>query len=698
MPNTSAHQPTKTTAPFGSWASPISSNDLVSQAVRLGEPLLDGDDIYWIEGRPQEQGRGVLLKRAFNDSNAEGTEVLPNNCNVRSRAHEYGGASYTVAQGVVYFVEAGDQRIYRFDPKRDNKPTALSPEGHFRYADLFVDTLRQRILCVREDHRAKQAASDQPQGHQHTEETNELVSLACTAPSEPQVIASGCDFYSNPRLSPDGKKLSWLSWNHPCMPWDSSQCWLAALDQDGLCQSTICVAGGDGDESIFQPQWSPSGELFLVSDRDNWWNIYRYCASSDNLEVITQTQSEFATPQWVFGMSCYGFVANDQILACHSQNGRWQLAGINTTSKKITHINNPYCDISALHCDPQRAVILAAGATSFSSLISLELTNLDAANVDLELKVVAQSADSKLDANDISVAQPISFDSARFITDISNGPSQAHGFYYPPTNQHFDAPSGETPPLIVLGHGGPTGATETGLNFKIQYWSSRGFAVMDVNYRGSTGYGRDYRQQLHKQWGVKDVEDVCAAADYLIEQGLADPERVTIKGSSAGGYTVLAALTFRDTFKAGTSLYGIGDLETLASDTHKFEARYLDSLVGAYPEQQALYQARSPIHHAKQLNCPVIFFQGLDDKVVPPAQAESMVAILDGKQVPVAYVPFKGEGHGFRQAFAIARAIDAELSFYAQVFGFPLSEQDQTIEPVTVKNLCPASTVNGDRH
>jgi len=686
MSNVSSAQSKKTSAPFGSWTSPIRSHDLVSQAVRLGEPQLDGNDIYWIEGRPQEQGRGVLLKRAFDDNSAQGLEVLPKRCNLRSRAHEYGGASYTVEQGVVYFVEAADQRIYRFDPERDDAPVALSPEGHFRYADLCVDTLRQRILCVREDHHTKQAASAPPQD-QHIEETNELVSLACNNSSEPKVIASGCDFYSNPQISPDGQKLSWLSWNHPSMPWDSTQCWLAHLDKGGLCETTSCVAGGDGNESIFQPQWSPSGELFLVSDRDNWWNIYRYCTTTTTLEAVTKIQAEFATPQWVFGMSCYGFAGNDEILACYTQEGRWKLASINTHSKKMTPIDNPFCDISGIRCKPThgrgRGVILAAGANSFASLIRIELGSS-------EFSVVAQSASSELGAGDISVAQPISFDSARFIADISSGPSQAHGFYYPPTNQHFDAPSGEAPPLIVLGHGGPTGATETGLNFKIQYWTSRGFAVMDVNYRGSTGYGRNYRQQLHKQWGVKDVEDVCAAADYLIEQGLADPERVTIKGSSAGGYTVLAALTFRDTFKAGTSLYGIGDLETLARDTHKFEARYLDSLVGAYPEQQALYQARSPIHHAQQLNCPVIFFQGLEDKVVPPAQAESMVAILDAKKVPVAYVPFEGEGHGFRQAFAIARAIDAELSFYAQVFSFALSAQDQAIEPVDVKNLAQA--------
>jgi len=684
-------QPNKTTAPFGSWSSPISSDDLVSQAVRLGEPLLDGDDIYWVEGRPQEQGRGVLLKRAFNAGLRDqgNTEVLPKHCNVRSRAHEYGGASYTVDDGVVYFVEASDQRIYRFDPSQDSAPIALTPDGHFRYADLCVDRSRARIICVREDHRAKQAASSLAERAAPVEETNELVAIDCEGKLEPQVLASGCDFYSNPQLSPDGQQLSWLSWNHPSMPWDSTQCWLAKLDQNGLCESVLCVAGEDGNESIFQPQWSPAGELFLVSDRDNWWNIYRYNTGSQTLEAITQAQAEFATPQWVFGMSCYGFVSNDEILACYTQQGRWQLAHINPSSKKLSPIDIPYCDISSIRCATVngvgRGVMLAAGSNNFSNLIGIELPSD-------ELTTIALSASSELDADDISKAQPIRFDSARFINDISSGPSQAHGFYYPPTNSKFEAPAGEVPPLIVLGHGGPTGATETGLNFKVQYWTSRGFAVMDVNYRGSTGYGRDYRQQLHKQWGVKDVEDVCAAAEYLIEQGLADAERVTIKGSSAGGYTVLAALTFRDTFKAGTSLYGIGDLETLASDTHKFEARYLDSLVGAYPEQKALYQARSPIHHAQQLNCPVIFFQGLEDKVVPPAQAESMVAILDEKQVPVAYVPFTGEGHGFRQAFAIARAIDAELSFYSQVFGFSLSEQDQNIEPVSVKNLQPKTS------
>ena len=682
---------TKITAPYGSWDSPINSQQLVAQAVRLGEPLLDGDRIYWIEGRPQEKGRAVLVSRPIDDTVAA-KEVLPSHCNVRSRAHEYGGASYAVANGVIYFIEAADQRIYRFNTHDTIQPQPLTPAGEFRYADLCVDSKRQRIVCVREDHRLKgRRLKGQQIDGKSQEETNELVCLSSIEPSEPQVLVSGDDFYSNPQLSPNGLELSWICWNHPAMPWDASQCWLADLDAAGAITTSRCVAGADHNESLFQPQWSPAGELYLVSDRSDWWNLYRVNITRDaagayqasHLEPLLDMAAEFATPQWVFGMSCYGFVSAREILACYTQHGRWQLGLINTQSGQLTELNNDYSDISAIRCSHGQALMLAASNGEFSSLLHY-------AQQDNQLHIITRSAQSKLSAADISSAQPITFNSEG--AEAGDDPQQAHGFYYAPINARYQAPSEALPPLIVLCHGGPTGATETGLNLKVQYWTSRGFAVMDVNYRGSTGYGRQYRQALHNSWGIKDVADVCAAAEHLVKAGLADADKLAIKGSSAGGYTVLAALTFRETFKAGASLYGIGDLEALASDTHKFEARYLDSLVGAYPEKKDTYIKRSPIHSAEHLSCPVIFFQGLDDKVVPPNQAEAMVAALDSKQVPVAYVPFPGEGHGFRQAHAITRAIDAELSFYAQVFNLPLSEQDEQIEPVDVRNL------SGGRH
>ncbi|NIB39804.1 S9 family peptidase [Pseudomaricurvus alkylphenolicus] len=647
-----------TILPYGSWPSDIHSEMLTRQSVRLGEPRLYGDATYWVESRPQEQGRSVLMCKRPNQS---AQEVLPRHCDVRTKAHEYGGSSYCVDGDDVYFVQSTDQRVYR--ASGDSEPVAITPEGPWRYADFCLDSERQRLLCLREDHTC------QSEG---IEETNQLVAIDINGAKLPTVIAEGHDFFSNPRLSPDGSQLSWLCWDHPCMPWDSSEAWLADIDDSGMPTNACKVAGGAG-ESIFQPQWSPGGQLYLVSDRNDWWNIYRLGAEGE-LEPVVTKAAEFATPQWVFGMSTYGFLSASEILACYTHGGQWHLATIDTESGTLIDIESPFCDVGSIQCLSGRAAFLAASPTRTTDLLAFD---------GAEFQRLASSSGDQLPAELISTAQAITFDTGKG--------AQAHGFYYAPRNGDISGPQGGTPPLVVLCHGGPTGATETGLNLKIQYWTSRGFAVMDVNYRGSTGYGRHYREQLNRAWGLHDVEDVCAAADHLVAQGLANPDQLAIKGSSAGGYTVLAALTFSDTFKAGASLYGIGDLETLACDTHKFESRYLDSLVGAYPEEKTLYLERSPIHHADRLNCPVIFFQGLDDKVVPPNQAESMVSLLDEKQVPVAYVPFEGEGHGFRKASSIQRCLEAEWSFYGQVFGFDVPTE---INPVAVRNLNPSP--NGD--
>lgn len=648
------------TRPFGSWPSPISSEQLTQQSVRLGEPQITQAGTYWIESRPEEQGRCVLMFQAFGD--ARPVEMLASNISVRTRAHEYGGASYLVTDSDLFFVDAGDQRVYHvgLTEPEPSQPVALTPAGAYRYADFCLDTQRQQLICVREDHTLSGA-----------EETNELVAIDLRSDNTVKVIASGHDFFSNPRVTPNGLRLSWLCWDHPHMPWDASECWVAGFSDDSTLINPERVAGGEG-ESIFQPQWGPNNTLYLVSDRNDWWNLYRVKGpqSDDNLEPITHMSAEFATPQWVFGMSTYGFLSHSEILACYSRNGEWALCLIDLTTGELSDIETPYCDISMIQCANHKATFLAANHTTATQLLSFDGQQF--------LKIADSSGTTKLDPQLISRPQAVTFNTA-------NGDT-AHAFYYAPHNPLWSAPEGQQPPLIVLCHGGPTGATSSSLNIKIQYWTSRGFAVIDVNYRGSTGYGRHYREQLNGAWGIHDVEDVCAAANYLIDRGLANPEQVAIKGSSAGGYTVLAALTFSDTFKAGASLYGIGDLETLATDTHKFEARYLDSLVGPYPAEKALYQQRSPIHHTEHLNCPVIFFQGLDDKVVPPNQAQAMVDALNQKHVAVAYVPFNGEGHGFRQANSIKRCIEAEWSFYGQIFGFDV---DDTIEPVTINNLTP---------
>ncbi|TQV84612.1 S9 family peptidase [Exilibacterium tricleocarpae] len=651
----------KITAPYGSWPSAVTTELLTAKSVRLSEPQLDGTDLYWIESRPLEKGRNAIVHR---DAGGITRDVLPHPLNARSRVHEYGGGSFCVDRGVLYFVLFDDQRIYRLDTRQSTPlPQPLTPLGAYRHADLCLDRQRRRLICVREDHSVDKA-----------EPRNTLVAVPLDGEPAVQVLVQGDDFYANPRLSPAGDQLSWLCWNHPDMPWDSSECRLASLDTTGRPGPARTIAGGDG-ESVFQPQWSPQGHLYLVSDRSNWWNLYRYipAAGPVRLEPVAPLAAEFATPQWSFGMSTYGFLGQGRVLCCYTAAGRWQLATLDPVAGELTRMAEELSDISALCCNPEaaddqpQALFLGASATCGESLWQWQ--------TDGGLQQIATAGDAALEPEDIAVPRAVTF---------ASGTALAHGFYYPPTNARYQGPAPEKPPLLVFCHGGPTGATESSLNLKIQYWTSRGFAVLDVNYRGSTGYGRDYRRQLYGNWGITDVEDVCAGAAHLVEEGLADPDRLAIRGSSAGGYTVLAALAFADTFAAGASLYGIGDLETLARDTHKFEARYMDRLVGSYPAERALYRTRSPVHHGARLNCPVIFFQGLDDKVVPPNQAETMVDMLRRRGVPVSYITFAGEGHGFRQAASIKRALESELSFYSQLFGFTPAD---AIEAVTVVGL-----------
>lgn len=645
------------TAPYGSWSSPVSGDLLTAAAVRLSEPRIDGDAIYWLESRPREKGRNALVRR---DAGGSIRDILPAPLNCRSRVHEYGGGSYCVAADIVYFVLFDDQRIYKLDTRRQPPlPQPLTPAGPHRYADLCLDRRRQRLICVREDH-----------SRPDSEPLNTLVAVPLDGAGAPQILVQGRDFFAGPRLSPDGGQLSWLCWDHPDMPWDSAECRLASLDAAGLPVDERHIAGGAG-ESVFQPQWSPQGQLYLVSDRSNWWNIYRYHPAAEKaqqLQPLAPLAAEFATPQWTFGMSTYGFLHAGEIICCYTRNGSWQLATVDLQSGRLTDLETGLSSISAINCGDGcgQAVLLGAAKTMGEAVWRWRPGH--------GIDRIAGGA-MQLDTADTAVPEAVCFNA---------GSGRAHGFYYAPKNARYRGPRGDKPPLLVLCHGGPTGATEPVLNLKIQYWTSRGFAVLDVNYRGSTGFGRDYRRQLCGRWGIADVEDVCAGAEYLVQRGLADPAKLAIKGSSAGGYTVLAALAFADTFAAGASLYGIGDLETLVRDTHKFEARYLDKLVGPYPAAKAVYRARSPLHHADQLNCPVIFFQGLEDKVVPPNQAEAMVAALRQKGVPVSYVTFADEGHGLRQAASVKSALQSELSFYAQLFGFEAAGIDK---PVPIHGL-----------
>ncbi len=653
--------------PYGAWPSSISSKTLTADTVRLAEPHLDNGHCYWLEQRPEEKGRCVVVRKTFaSEGEANIYDVTPKAVSVRTQAHEYGGGSYTVKDDRIYFVNAKDQRVYVMPADQSSEPIVLSPEGsdqvNYRYADFFVDEVRQQLICVCEIFRTAET------GQATSEPESNIISLQLDGSSVIgfNVLAFGSDFYSNPSVSPDGEKLTWLSWNHPNMPWDNSECWIADFNDLGMLHKHRKVAGGSSSdkfgragESVFQPQWSPTGDLLFVSDRNNWWNIYSYNTYNKYTECLVDMPAEFATPQWVFGMSTYGFLNSYTLLCTYTQNGQWHLATIDLMSHSFTTIDIPFTHIENIACqdDDDTALFIGATETSLPELIRWKKESWTS---------IKTSSDLIVNKNEISQPKAVTFKNKQ--------QDDVHGFFYPPQNNKAQSPSEEKPPLIVMCHGGPTGATNASLNLKIQYWTNRGFAVFDINYSGSTGYGRDYRLRLYQQWGELDVEDLCCGAQYLVQQQWVSDKNLAIRGSSAGGYSVLASLTFKNTFTAGASLYGIGDLSALAEDTHKFESRYCDKLVGKYPEEKPLYQRRSPIHSVDQLNCPVIFLQGKEDKVVPPNQAETMVNALYKKNIPVAYVSFSGEGHGFRQAENIQHAIDVEYAFYAHVFGFTPDE------------------------
>ncbi len=649
-------------APYGTWRSPVTSELIVRGAVGLNMIALDGDDCYWIEVRPAEAGRSVIVRHTAADAPRD---VTPADFNARTRVHEYGGGDYCVHDGTVYFVNFSDQRLYYQAPAA--APAALTPAGvDLRYADMTFDANRQRLISVREDHRA---------APEH-EAVNTLVSLKLDGTEGGgRVLVSGYDFYSTPRVSPDGKRLAWLCWNHPNMPWDGCELWVAELAADGALGPSVRVAGSV-EESIFQPAWSPDGVLHFVSDRSGWWNLYRAGRETDavqeigaGVELLYEMAAEFGRPQWGFGLSAYAFATATRIVCTYIERGQSRLALLDTATRQLEPFAVPYTDITYLHATPTHAFFRAGAATTGAAVVRRDLATG-------ATEVLRRGSDLHIDPGYLSVPEPVEFPTEQELT--------AHAFYYPPRNRDYVAPVDERPPLLVKSHGGPTSAASPALNLNIQYWTSRGFAVLDVNYGGSTGYGRAYRLRLNDQWGIVDVDDCVNGARHLIAQGLADGARCVIAGGSAGGYTTLAALTFRALFKAGASHYGVSDLGALVRDTHKFESRYLDRLIGPYPERADIYHARSPINFTDRLACPIIFFQGLEDKVVPPNQAELMVAALKAKGLPVAYVPFAGEQHGFRRAENIRRALDGELYFYARIFGFPLAEE---VEPVPIANL-----------
>ena len=651
----------KTTAPYGSWASPVTSELIVADSIGIGDVVLHGDDIYWTEMRPADNARNVIVRRT---PDGAARDITPPEYNVRTRVHEYGGGAFCVtgpggAGSTLYFSNFADQRIYRQVVSASGEvgaPRPLTPEIDMRYADGEVCERRRMMVCVREDHSSS-----------WREAVNTIVAIDLER-GRSRVLVSGASFYSSPRLSPDGSALAWLSWNHPNMPWDGCELWVADLLDDGTLGERHLVAGG-ADESIFQPSWSPSGVLHFVSDRTGWWNIYRAAADFGSVEPVCAMDAEFGRPAWVFGLSTYGFVSDERIICTYTQSGEWHIGEIDTTTGTLTTVPTPFTDIGTLHVASQHVAFTAGSPTMPMSLMRHDLA-------DSSTTRLRSSSEAVLEDGYVSRPQSIEFPTENGLT--------AHAFYYPPTNAGFAAPDDEKPPLIVISHGGPTSAADSSLDLRKQFWTSRGFAVLDVNYGGSSGFGTVYRRRLNDNWGVVDVDDCINGANYLAGQGLADADRLIIRGSSAGGFTTLLALTTRDIFSAGASYYGISSLDGLMRDTHKFESRYLDTMVGRFPEHEERYRERSPINHIDSLSAPMIVLQGLDDEIVPPNQAELMVNALREKGLPVAYLTFEGEQHGFRQAANIRRALEAELYFYSRVFGFALADD---IEPVQIDNL-----------
>jgi dipeptidyl aminopeptidase/acylaminoacyl peptidase len=650
-----------TVAPYGSWKSPITADLLLSGSVNLSQPRLDGGDVYWLEGRPAERGRQVVVRRAADGTTAD---VTPPGFNARTRVHEYGGGDYAVHDGVVTFANDADQRLYVQRPGQAPQP--LTAESQSRYADMQIDAARGRLLVVREDHSGPGEA------------VNTLVAIALDDGAI-ITLAAGNDFYSSPRLSPDGRRLAWLTWNHPNMPWDGTELWLAELDGDGLPRDARRVAGGPA-ESIFQPEWSPpgaggGGALHFVSDRSGWWNLYRLGDDGTGADVpperLYAMAAEFGQPQWVFGLSTYAFLNADTLICTYSVDGRRFMALLDTLGGQLRPLDVAHAG-TMLDAAGGWAVYVGASPTAAAAVVRLDLSGGRLGAVE----VLRHSTEFAVDEAYLSIAEPVEFPTEGGLT--------AHGYFYAPRNRDYAAPAGELPPLIVTSHGGPTSATSGDLNLSRQYWTSRGFAILDVNYGGSTGYGRAYRERLADNWGVVDVDDCINGARRLVEQGRVDGERLIIRGGSAGGYTTLRAITAHRVFKAAASYYGISDAEALAKDTHKFESRYSDKLIGPYPARRDLYVKRSPLHVANDCSAALILFQGLEDKVVPPDQSEAMFIAARNKELPVAYVAFEGEGHGFRQAANIKRAMENELYFYGRVFGFAPGEP---LEPVEIENL-----------
>lgn len=624
--------------PYGTWKSPITSQFVTEKSVRFSDLWIDQNTIYWDECRPNEAGRYCVVRY----TNGKKDDVIPQGYNARTRVHEYGGASFGVENDVVYFTNFKDQAIYKSE---QNTVKKITYNAKARYADFCIDPTRSAIYCVREIH-----------------DSNVQNSIALVRVNGEEVcLAEGYDFYSSPQLSSDGKWLAYVCWNHPNMPWDHTELWLHGVNSDGTLQPGIQVCK---DVSVIQPKWSPDNRLHFISDQTGFWNIYRYV--DGKIENLYEKNVEFGDPPWVFGNSNYVFY-EDRIV-CFCFDGEKDTLNF-LQDGVLTPIELPYQTLQNLEVVDQGVVFIGGAFDRPEEIVYLDCHHQ-------KTQVLAKSRETQIDKAYLSKPELICF------PGYQDQPTYA--FYYPPQNKDFIGSNMEKPPLIVKSHGGPTSHVVSSLNFGIQYWTSRGFAFVDVNYGGSTGYGREYRERLKGKWGIVDIEDCTKAALYLAEKGLADKNRLIIKGGSAGGYTTLAALTFTDVFKAGASYYGVSDLEALVKDTHKFESRYLDGLVGNYPEKKSVYDSRSPIYHTNQLSGAIILLQGDEDKIVPPSQAQKMFDVLKKKGLPTSYVLFQGEQHGFRKAENIQKALESEYYFYAKVFDFKPAEK---LPEIPIENL-----------
>ena len=610
---------------------------IVARDIELSEASLDKESVYWMETRPERHGRRtIVMNRERNE------DITSAQFDVGTRVYEYGGGSYAAKDGTIYFSNFDDMKIYKVQTGVQSAQPITTNTSEFRHGDLTVDRKRNCLFCIREEHRGE-----------HNPVLNSIVTISLADPSTGTTVESGNDFYLSPKLSPDGSTLSWITWNFPNMPWDATEIWKAEVTKNGTVTRKAKIAGG-AQESVIQPEWGPDGALYFISDRTGWWNIFRY--RDGRVENMHLAKVDFGEPQWHLGMSTYAVTARN-LICKYIRNGYHKLATIDLETEKFENLPLPFTSISGIRAEGENAVFCASSSFHPTSIVRLNLTTR-------EWKILRMSSERSIDASYFSNPREIEFPTKRGRT--------AHAFYYPPKNPEYRAAKDEKPPLLVKVHGGPTGVTAASFDLQIQFFTTRGFAVLDVNYGGSTGYGRKYRERLNCNWGVIDVEDCARGAKFLCDSGKSDRKRLLIRGGSAGGFTTLASLAFTKLYKAGACYYGISDLEAWARDTHKFESRYLDKMIGPYPAQRKLYLKRSPARSATKISVPLIILQGLDDKVVPPSQSELMVKQMRKKKLQVKYLTFDDEGHGFHAEEHVRKALESELNLYSKTLGIKM--------------------------